>query len=79
MGAQVGSVLLAFGKSLPTTAAATPGGKELPVSSLISVGPCDNNAPGVTGDVEPCMAKALAAANYTRPRGTHLRVYRVPS
>ena len=47
------------------------------VQLVVTAGPWLNDgAPG--GDVEPRMAKALAAANWTRTRGTHLRVYRVP-
>ena len=71
----VGSALGAFANTQPTRDATT--GKS--VSTLIAVGPYLNNLPDSRGDVEPTvMVKALAAANYTRMRGTHLKVFRVP-
>ena len=70
--AKIGSALLAFGKSRPARDE-----RGDAVTTLLSIGPHDNSAPGSTGDVEPRFAKALAAANFARWRGTHLRVYRV--
>ena len=68
--AKLGSALLAFGKAHPTTDAAS----GLALRAQLSVGPCiDKDG----RDVEPKMAIALTAGNYTRPRSTHLRVYRV--
>ena len=67
---KLGSVLLAFGRAQPTVDAAGVG----PIRTQLSVGPCiDRDG----RDVEPKMSAALAAGNYTRPRSTHLRVYKV--
>jgi GNAT superfamily N-acetyltransferase len=68
--AKLGSVFLAFGKAQPTTDAAS--GAAL--RTQLSVGPCiDKDG----RDVQPRTTIALTAGNYTRPRSTHLRVYRV--
>lgn len=68
--AKLGSTLLAFGKTHATTDATS----GLAMRPQLSVGPCvDKDG----RDVEPKMAIALTAGNYTRPRSTHLRVYRV--
>ena len=75
----IGAGLNLFGSSRPVKHET---GKPLVIG--ISAGPHLNNAPppkdqpasNLGRDVEPRMAKALAAANWTRPMGTHLRVYR---
>lgn len=69
--AKLGSALLAFGKAQPTTDAAS--GVKLRLQ--LSVGPCIDRENG--RDVDPHMTIALTAGNYTRPRSTHLRVYRI--
>lgn len=68
--AKLGSVLLAFGRSQPTTDSTS----GVALRTQLSVGPCiDKDG----RDVEPKMSIALTAGNYTRPRSTHLRVYRI--
>lgn len=71
---KLGSAMLAFARSRPPKDADS----GLPVQTIVSVGPYDNSRPGSTGDVEPRFVQGLAAAAFTRSRGTHLRVYRVP-
>ena len=68
--ANLGSALLAFGKAQPTIDPAS----GVALRTQLSVGPCiDKDG----RDVEPKTAIALSAGSYTRPRSTHLRVYRI--
>ena len=71
---RLGSALLAFARSRPPLEVDS----GLPLQTIVSIGPHDNSKPGSTGDVEPRFVQGLAAAAFTRSRGTHLRVYRVP-
>ena len=68
-------VLRAFGASQPSEDHES--GEAL--TTILVAGPYDNTAPSSKGDVDPLVAKALLAAGFTRPRDTHLRVYKVPA
>ena len=72
--ANVGGVLLAFGRSRPTTA---PSGANL--RTLLSTGPflpATADDPGSV-DVDERLKQALAQAGYLRPMASHLRLYRM--
>lgn len=75
LGDTLGPALHTFATSAPTADDAS--GEAL--STIVVAGPHDNTAPGeaATCDVDPTMSAALNAAGFTRPRETHLRVYRV--
>ena len=73
----------AISRSLRTFAASQPSidrdsGQAL--TTIVVAGPYDSTAANADpSDVDPVMAEALASAGFTRPRDTHLRVYKVPA